>query len=436
MVGHVGLRPEPVDLAPRRHRNVNHRRRDDARSGRHARHVDNAPVVVFFGATPMWRNLVEGDVGRDVFQLEANLAALGYDPDQTVDIDETFTANTEAMVERWQEDLGVEVTGEVGSAAIVVVEGPSAVLSMAEVGATAGAQFATLAPRQAVTDVVASIDGTIGDLAAVGQEIGHGSILYSVDTVPVVALAELDEVAAAITSDSYAAVEVEQALVDAGFDPDDEMTVDGVVTDATEAAVERWQGSAGLPVTGSADPGLYVVVAPGQSVDTHRVGSGDVIVAGGPILSTVLSRLSVAVTVDVGEADEFEVGQEVTIELADESTVEGVVVEIGAVVQAADQQATPTVDIDIAVTGAATQALIEGPVTVLSVGELIPGATVIPTRSLVSLAEGGFAVEKADGDGSTTLIGVELGTFNDGVVEVVAVVGGDLVPGDDVVVPK
>ncbi|MFT5026751.1 MAG: hypothetical protein ACI9CV_001512, partial [Ilumatobacter sp.] len=49
-----------------------------------------------------------------------------------------------------------------------------------------------------------------------------------------------------------------------------------------------------------------------------------------------------------------------------------------------------------------------------------------------SLSEGGFAVEVRTPDGSTRLVGVELGVFDDGVVEVIA---GDVTPGDDVVVP-
>jgi hypothetical protein len=56
----------------------------------------------------------------------------------------------------------------------------------------------------------------------------------------------------------------------------------------------------------------------------------------------------------------------------------------------------------------------------------------VPTRALVSLSEGGFAVEVRTPDGSTRLVGVELGVFDDGVVEVIA---GDVTPGDDVVVP-
>ncbi len=44
----------------------------------------------------------------DVEQFEANLAALGY---VGFDVDEDFTSNTAAAVERWQEDRGLEETG-------------------------------------------------------------------------------------------------------------------------------------------------------------------------------------------------------------------------------------------------------------------------------------------------------------------------------------
>ena len=140
--------------------------------------VDGEPVVVMFGETPMWRGLSSGDVGADVFQLETNLAALGYDPDQTVDIDTEFTANTALMVERWQEDIGVEITGSVDAGRVAIVAGPSSVVSTASIGSVAS-ELASVAPERSVTDVVASIDGVITGLGAVGETIEHGSVLYT-----------------------------------------------------------------------------------------------------------------------------------------------------------------------------------------------------------------------------------------------------------------
>ncbi len=398
--------------------------------------IDGEPVVALYGETPLWRTLADGVEGADVLVLEANLAALGYDPDATVSVDQTFTANTESMVERWQEDLGREITGRVAVDDVVVLEGPSALVTGPAVGQAATGPLATLAPRQAVTDIVAGLDGTVSDLAPIGTPLDHGQTLYRVDDVPIIALDPVDPVATVLLSDSFTVTELEEALAAAGHDPDGEMTVDGVATAATEAVVARWQETIGVPVSGLADPAGYHPARPDRAVAAWLTTDGQDLTTGGPVLVATVSRLSVSVTVDVGEADEFTVGQVVTIELADETTVEGSVTEIGAVTQAGDPQSAPTQTILLAVTGgddaSVIEGLIEGPVTVVSVGEVVAGATVVPTRALLALAEGGFGVEKVV-DGGVRLIGIELGTFDDGMVEVVA---GDLGPGDEVVVPR
>jgi peptidoglycan hydrolase-like protein with peptidoglycan-binding domain len=75
--------------------------------------VDNQPVQLFYGNVPPWRDLLVGvDDGPDVKQLEQNLAALGYDPDHAMTIDEHFTAATAAAVKRWQKARGLDQTGK------------------------------------------------------------------------------------------------------------------------------------------------------------------------------------------------------------------------------------------------------------------------------------------------------------------------------------
>ena len=56
----------------------------------------------------------------------------------------------------------------------------------------------------------------------------------------------------------------------------------------------------------------------------------------------------------------------------------------------------------------------------------------VPVEALLALAEGGYAVELAHDDGTTSLVAVELGAFADGWVEVT----GDVAEGDEVVVPE
>lgn len=74
--------------------------------------VDNQPVQLFYGAKPAWRDLSTGvDDGPDITQLEQNLAALGYDPDHQMTIDNHYTAATAAAVKRWQKGRGLDQTG-------------------------------------------------------------------------------------------------------------------------------------------------------------------------------------------------------------------------------------------------------------------------------------------------------------------------------------
>ena len=74
--------------------------------------VDNTPVQLFYGAKPAWRDLSVGvDDGPDVKQLEQNLAALGYDPDHHMNVDDHYDWATKAAVKRWQKARGLDQTG-------------------------------------------------------------------------------------------------------------------------------------------------------------------------------------------------------------------------------------------------------------------------------------------------------------------------------------
>ena len=86
--------------------------------------VDGEPVVVMYGDIPAYRtlrDLSDNMTGADVLQLETALVALGYDPDSLASVDEEFTDYTETMVERWQEDLGVEETGIVALGDVIFI---------------------------------------------------------------------------------------------------------------------------------------------------------------------------------------------------------------------------------------------------------------------------------------------------------------------------
>ncbi|MFD5397439.1 peptidoglycan-binding protein [Streptomyces sp. NPDC127097] len=96
--------------------------------GRRLYERDARPVVLLYGATPMFRTMKTGDRGPDVLQLERNLRDLGFGSGLYVDI--RFDAATKAAVKAWQKSLGVtEADGEVGKGDVVFQRGPVRVVS-------------------------------------------------------------------------------------------------------------------------------------------------------------------------------------------------------------------------------------------------------------------------------------------------------------------
>ncbi len=86
--------------------------------------VDGAPVVLFNGIVPAYRDLSAGDTaGSDVKELKQNLKALGFDPDHEITVNDTFDAATTAAVERWQQSVGETQTGTISLGQVVFLPG-------------------------------------------------------------------------------------------------------------------------------------------------------------------------------------------------------------------------------------------------------------------------------------------------------------------------
>ncbi|GAA4674982.1 peptidoglycan-binding protein [Phytohabitans rumicis] len=97
--------------------------------------ADELPVVLLYGALPMYRPLAENVTGSDVIQFEQNLSALGY---EGFNVDDVFTASTTAAVKRWQKELGRPETGTVDKDQVVYSPGAVRVAErLVRVGASA-----------------------------------------------------------------------------------------------------------------------------------------------------------------------------------------------------------------------------------------------------------------------------------------------------------
>jgi peptidoglycan hydrolase-like protein with peptidoglycan-binding domain len=82
--------------------------------------VDGRAVQLFYGTIPFWRDLVTGDEGLDVYELEENLVALGQATEAELKNDATFDAATARAVKRWQKSRGVDQTGVFERADVVL----------------------------------------------------------------------------------------------------------------------------------------------------------------------------------------------------------------------------------------------------------------------------------------------------------------------------
>jgi multidrug efflux system membrane fusion protein len=109
------------------------------------------------------------------------------------------------------------------------------------------------------------VGGTFTWLPSVGAAIGRGGTLWRIDDLPVVLM--YGSVPAYRTleqgvGDGPDVTELNENLIDLGFDPYGAITDDESFSEATAAAVKRWQKAEGLPETGEVELGR-VVFAPG-----------------------------------------------------------------------------------------------------------------------------------------------------------------------------
>lgn len=95
--------------------------------GKELYRVDDQPVVVFFGATPLFRALdAPGLKGSDVAVLMDNLAALGHQVGtRPKDVTKAeFTPRVVEALKKWQKALGVEQTGTLAPGRVLVLDRP------------------------------------------------------------------------------------------------------------------------------------------------------------------------------------------------------------------------------------------------------------------------------------------------------------------------
>jgi len=341
--------------------------------------INNEPVVALQGDLPAWRTMRRNTVGPDVLQLETDLVAMGYDPDGTITVDDTFSASTQAIVEDWQTDVGMVVDGTVDLGEIVFLP------AVPTVRAVSTALGATVNGSSPVVQVLSGSNGVEG--------------------------ADVTQLQAALARLGYG------------------VSVTGVFDSATEEAVRSWQASVGTEVDGVLDLGEVIFLPVPVRITDAALGIGEAVRDGSVVLATSGNTSIVSLGLPADQQDLISVGDEVTVVLPNDSEVPGTVTSIsGIATRGAGGDTTFATTIDI---GVLDSALDQAPVDVDVVTDSRPQVLAVPVTALLALVEGGYAVEVGDAT-ATHLVPVTPGLYADGWVQVES---DGLHAGDMVVVP-
>jgi hypothetical protein len=225
-------------------------------------------------------------------------------------------------------------------------------------------------------------------------------------------------------SDGKDVLQLEYVLAALGYAGEHDVTVDDDWTAATTDAVEAFQADHGQDDDGTIQLGEIVWVDGEARID--RVGGTVGQDAAEAQIELTAPEQTVHLDVDVEDADVVPEGTAVQVELPSGERVDASITSIGDAETAEDGSAT----IPVAVTLGADAAMPDGlPVSVVVTIVAAEDVLAVPVEAVLALAEGGYALEVADGGGATHLVPVELGVFADGMVEVT----GDVADGDQVV---
>lgn len=285
------------------------------------------------------------------------------------------------------------------------------------------------------TDVALTAHGIITGLPSEGAVVDRGGEIAEVDGRSVRLLVGSRPMWRALGADVGNGPDVrqlEENLVVLGHASAANLVVDDDWTDATTAAVKRWQKAIGVDQTGVVAP-EHVVVLPNAVRVAERKAPIGAPATGGPALAVTATEKIVAVDLEASRRDLLPLGAAVEVELPDGATTAGTVRSVSSVVTppADDAGGKPTIRVIVALSGGAETAFDGSPVDVIVTAEKAEGVLTVPVDALLALAEGGHAVELVRA-GRTELVGVETGAFADGYVQV----SGDVRAGDKVVVPR
>lgn len=226
--------------------------------------------------------------------------------------------------------------------------------------------------------------------------------------------------------------QLQQAMIDLGYDADHAITVDGTFGPSTAAAVERWQAASGQPATGLLPLGT-VAFEPGPiTIGSHQVEVGSNVASGAAVADTATTGFVATFTLPNDVHTVLQVGQSVDVTLPDYTTTKGTITAIGTVTDASTGAVSFTGTVSVPDPGRDHGIVDQAPIKVKASQVIARNVLVAPAAALVSHVDGRYEVAVVAADGSTRTAPVEVGVSANGSVEVR---GDGVAEGTRVVVP-
>ena len=431
--------------------------------------VDNKPVILLEGPIPFYRTLdLTSDDGPDIKQVEEALISLGYAEEGFV-ADEKFDEVTSSMLNKLYIDYKIETKSEITPSEQVAINAKkNAIEAIEDTISSGGTTLAQVNDKKKKLDdakesaIEESIAWKAADTSIKSSE--ESLTLLRDETNPETKEKKADGTLDSTIEDLEQSIEKQKRIKaleagkESGIDATEALAIETAqkaYDDALEAYNEGVDQESELAKAKEELQDLELVSKSETFSPTNAYASKTPLIVG-----SYINKVGGAVTINGQIYNSSSVGIEVLFWLpaADQDTVtlgESVEIELptdertDTTIKFIDQVVTETqagnfiqVKLDV-LKPEEIDVYDQAPVKVFITTEVSQGVLYVPVNALIALAEGGYAVEIYNGDPEsevfsgepgvdTTYVGVEIGVFTDGYVEII----GNISEGQLVIVPR
>ncbi|HTU94629.1 MAG TPA: peptidoglycan-binding domain-containing protein [Solirubrobacteraceae bacterium] len=346
--------------------------------------VDNFPVILMDGTTPAYRTLDASDSpGPDIQQLNDNLIHLGFDSGGIVDNDEWQPATTDG-VELFQEANGEPETGSLTLGTVVFERGTQRVSGLQGAATSVSDDDVSDQPEFVALSLARPSTTTTARAPTTTTTTATTTVTTTAPATPTTTRTPSSHGTSAATRQANATISGLKSKIGQ--------------LQSQQARLGRELSSARAKARAKSAPAPAGPASGGDS----------------PVMTTTSTNLVVTVDVPAGQQGVTHVGARVPVLMPSGSTVHGHVTKIGQATSSGGHSTVPiTIHLDRHENG---RNLDQATVSVKFVQKTARHVLSVPITALLAQPGGGYAVQTATAP--YTLIGVHLGTFATGYVQV------------------